>query len=950
MRTRLFALLVAVASSLLAGPVANAASATPFADDTWSNARAGAAVAQARIHANGVATVSPPSNCQIVAVPDVLPPQGGGVTLEMACSAGGTPTSYAWTGPGVTGQTGRFVTTTLANSATFTAVASNSGGSSQPASKRVTVQVQLSPGALPNGIVGTPYSQSFSAIGGTGAFTFSRTNGTLPPGLQLSGNVLAGTPTTAGDYQFTITASDSDGTTDARVYNVRITGAPPVTITLSPATLPTATAGVPYSATVTASGGTGGYVFALTGTLPPNVTFSPQGQFSGTPLAAGTSQVTVSVTDSAGNKGSRDYVLTVNAAPPPTITLSPATLPNGTAFVAYPATQVTASGGTAPYTFSVQGNLPPGLSLSSAGVLSGTPTTANPAASFTIVATDSANATGSRAYTIAIAAAAPIVVSPATLPSGTVGVAYSQSFSATGGSGTYAFSYTGTLPAGLALSGNVLSGTPTAGGTSSFTIVATDSAGNTGNRAYSLSIAQPAPSQIAPVSPSQQTGSAGQPLPAPLIVRVTDSNGNPVVGAQLTATSTAAGDVLAGPNPVAGQPGQYAYNVTLGPSIGARTISICVSGTPQCTNFTIGTTQQLSEAAKQVIAPQALAAIAAPTQQLGNIQQHLDNRRLMRAPSVLQGLQVNVGGQALPISALGFGPASGGGAAADDAFARWGFFLQGTIDVGKADATSTQPGFDIDTKGLTLGADYRLDKGVLGAALGFSKSTSDLNNSGGNQDASGWSVSVFGSYTPNQNVYLDLILNFGRNKFDTTRNAPSPTVPAATAEYNSSPRGDQFGVSLSAGYQFYRDALTLSPYGRIEYVMADIDAFTESGGAGALEVSSQKYSNTVLTLGGLMQYSWSQTWGVLVPYGRLELQYAAQTSSDAITAQFATIGLANSPIGIAAPDVDKTFGTVSAGVTAILPRGVSGYFNYQYLFGNDNFRSSRYTLGLRVGF
>ena len=481
-------------------------------------------------------------------------------------------------------------------------------------------------------------------------------------------------------------------------------------------------------------------------------------------------------------------------------------------------------------------------------------------------------------------------------------------------------------------------------------IVATDSVGNTGSRLYVLTVAQPPASQIGPVTPSQQTGTAGQPLPSPLIVRVTDSNGNPVVGAQLTATSTAPGDLLAGPNPVAGQPGQYAYNVTLGPSIGARTISICVSGTSQCTSFVIGTTQQVTEAAKQVIGPQALAAIAAPTQQLGNIQQHLDNRRLMRAPSVLQGLQVNVGGQALPLSALAGVPASGGGAAADDPFARWGFFLQGTIDVGKADATSAQPGFDIDTKGLTLGADYRLDKGVLGAALGFNKSTSDLDDDGGNQDARGWSLSLFGSYTPNENAYVDLIVNFGRNKFDTTRNGPSPTNPAAIAEYDSSPHGDQFGVSLSAGYQFYREALTLSPYGRIEYVTARIDSFTESGGAGALEISGQKYSNTVLTLGGLAQYSWSQTWGVLVPYGRLELQYAAQTSSDSVTAQFATIGLANSPIGILGPDVDKTFGTVSVGLTAILPRGVSGYFNYQYLFGNDNFQRSRYTLGLRVGF
>ncbi|MCC6195593.1 MAG: autotransporter domain-containing protein [Burkholderiales bacterium] len=949
MKTKLCALLSCFLGLFLVLPAAaQSPRPKPFADETWLPGRVAAAVAKVGVHRAGVAT---PSGCFLAADPVSLPAGGGPVQLTMVCTSGDPPTAYAWQGEGVTGKTTAVVLTSIISTASFSATASNSAGSETAMTTvPVLVAIQLSPSTLPNGMVGTPYSQSFSASGGTPPYSFSRTSGALPPGLQLAGNVLSGTPTRPGDYPFRIAVTDSSGNSGFLDYTLRIADSP---ILLSPSTLPAGTANAPYSATVTATGGTGGYVFTLAGTLPPGVTFSAQGVFSGTPVAASSSTVTVTATDNAGNRGSREYVLAISAAPV-SITLAPTTLPSGTVGTAYPATQVTASGGTAPYVFSVQGSLPPGLSLSASGLVSGTPTTANPSASFTIVATDSTSATGSRAYTIVIGAA-PIVVSPASLPPATVGVPYAQSFSATGGSGTFAFSASGTLPPGLALSGNVLSGTPTVQGTSSFTIIATDATGATGNRAYALTVSPSPAAQIEPVSPRQQTATAGQPLPSPLIVRVADSNGKPVVGAQLTATSTAAGDVLAGPTPVAGQPGQYAYNVTLGPSTGARTISICVVGTAQCTAFVIGTTQQLTDSAKQLTGPQAMAAIAAPTQQLGNIQQHLDNRRLMRTPSVLQGLQVNVGGQALPVSAFALAPAAdgkppaGGGAAADDPFARWGLFVQGVIDVGKADATNAQPAFDIDTKGLTLGADYRLDKGVLGAALGLTKSTSDLSNDGGDQDARGWSVSLFGSYAPNENAYIDLILNFGRNKFDTTRKAPAPGS-GATAEYNSSPRGDQFGASLSAGYQFYRQALTLSPYARVEYVTADIDSFTESGGEGALEVSGQRYSNTVLTLGGLAQYSWSQSWGVLVPYGRLELQYVAQSSSDAVTAQYAPIGLANSPVGIPVVDVDKTFGTIAVGATAVLPRGVSGYFNYQYLFGNDDFRSSRYTLGLRVQF
>lgn len=86
----------------------------------------------------------------------------------------------------------------------------------------------------------------------------------------------------------------------------------------------------------------------------------------------------------------------------------------------------------------------------------------------------------------------PPISFAATLPNGTVGVAYSAAFApATGGTGSFTYSATG-LPAGLSLSGTTVSGVPTTAGTSTVTLKATDSAGSSVSVSATVTIAAPA--------------------------------------------------------------------------------------------------------------------------------------------------------------------------------------------------------------------------------------------------------------------------------------------------------------------------------------------------------------------------------------------------------------------------------------------------------------------------
>jgi alpha-tubulin suppressor-like RCC1 family protein len=87
-------------------------------------------------------------------------------------------------------------------------------------------------------------------------------------------------------------------------------GPPSVTTTR----LPSGTAGVAYTTTLTATGGTPPYLWTSAG-LPAGLTFSSTGTISGAPTSAGASTVTVTVADTGGRAGSAALTLTVAAAP-----------------------------------------------------------------------------------------------------------------------------------------------------------------------------------------------------------------------------------------------------------------------------------------------------------------------------------------------------------------------------------------------------------------------------------------------------------------------------------------------------------------------------------------------------------------------------------------------------------------------------------------------------------
>jgi len=157
--------------------------------------------------------------------------------------------------------------------------------------------------SLPNGTVGSSYSQSLAATGGTAPYKWAITSGTLPAGLSLSsGGVISGTPiTSCSSVAITFQVTDDSNATAKQVISIAINSSP---LNITTSSLPNGTVGSPYSQSLTATGGTAPYKWAITlGTLPAGLSLSSGGVISGTPTTSCNSvAITFNVTDNAGVK------------------------------------------------------------------------------------------------------------------------------------------------------------------------------------------------------------------------------------------------------------------------------------------------------------------------------------------------------------------------------------------------------------------------------------------------------------------------------------------------------------------------------------------------------------------------------------------------------------------------------------------------------------------------
>ncbi|WP_158240596.1 Ig-like domain-containing protein [Telmatospirillum siberiense] len=777
------------------------------------------------------------------------------ISLSAAITGGPATSVTVVTGPGhgtaaASGTTVTYTPTSgYAGSDSFTYTATGPGGTSAAATVTITVgapSITLSPTSLAAGTVATAYSQTFTATGGTAPYSFSLSAGALPSGLALStAGVLAGTPTAAGTYSFTVRAQDSS------------TGSGPFAVTQS------------YSLTI---GQAAPVATADTATTAANQAVS----------IAVTANDANPITSVALASGPTHGTAAVNGL---TVLYTPATNFFGTDSFTYKASGPGGTSAAATVTVTVTP-----LAVPTAGGLTVTTTTNTPVALVATATAQGAPFTGvtlttNPAHGTATVSGLQILYTPQAGFTGSDSLTY-----------TLANTFGSSTPVTAAITVNVAAQT-LRNGAASFTtptqtpksitltsIVPTDSY-------QSATLAGLSPPNAGTVTIVQTTTQAS--LADPSSHWLAEMIG---VKPAFADSSSGQGFVLTF-TPAAGFRGLADLSVSLTSTSGASVAAnlfITVgapSEDPSSDATVIGLLTAQVEAAKRF----------AQTQ-ISNVQRRLEAMHGRTGATFSNNLHLGFGDQSshhphdgLPedrrqetqaSAEAGSFQAETKAAASPDA--EWidqlrqpsdlAFWTGGAANFGRLGSTSSRLGNAHTTLGVTFGVDYRPSPTtLLGIAFGYNRETADIGGTDSRNIAAGYTAALYGTFTPFEATYLDIIGGGGTLGFDSRRALASSTDFALGHR-----DGQQLFGSVTGSHAWSDDGLKIAPYGRLDASLSRLDGFTEStGGIYALAFSSQSVDTVSSALGLTGSYDVSTAWGLLGPRGRVEYVHDFAGSSTA---------------------------------------------------------------------
>ncbi len=260
---------------------------------------------------------------------------------------------------------------------------------------------------------------------------------------------------------------------------------------------------------------------------------------------------------------------------------------------------------------------------------------------------------------------------------------------------------------------------------------------------------------------------------------------------------------------------------------------------------------------------------------------------------------------------------------------QWEVFT--TVNYGNArlNPISNQSGVQVDSWASSVGIERHLSRGLtLGFAVTFLQSTQTYTGGLGHLDLEGPTLSAYVAFV-RKNFWSSLLYSFGDFDLGSQRN-PGLGLPTASGATNAYTHAIQYNTGWN--FRFQNNTLVTGPFAGIDYLHGTVDAYTETGGAGALHYNKQTFQSLVTRIGWSTSKKFETTWATITP--QLRLSYERQnlknngTSVNLINAPFSATGGNQTP--------GQDYLVIGTGVNFQFTPGFSMMLGYQTQIFRNN--------------